>query len=112
MAHIETIAERILFLKGDVEMKTAAEVQQITDVRQMIELGRRMEEQSIKDYNVWALECGNNADAASRKVFEELVADEERHFSQFDIEIDNIARYGESYLALQSMAQGAAAPEA
>ena len=60
MAHIETIAERILFLKGDVEMKTAAEVQQITDVRQMIELARSMEEKSIKDYNVWALECGGH----------------------------------------------------
>ena len=53
-------------------MKTSAEAQQITDVREMIQLGRSMEEQSIKDYNVWALECGNNADAASRKVFEEL----------------------------------------
>ena len=30
----------------------------------MLELARSMEAESIKDYNDWALECGNHADAA------------------------------------------------
>lgn len=106
MGHIEQIAERVLFLRGDVALKASIDVKQITDVAEMLTHARFLEEKSIKDYNAWALECGNHADAASRKVLEDLVADEEWHFSQYDIEIDNIERFGESYLALQSITRG------
>ena len=35
---------------------------------------------------------------------EYLVAvDEERHFNQYDEEIDNLAKFGDNYLALQSI---------
>jgi len=103
MGHIERCAERILFLKGEVEMVASLEVEKIHDVRQMLEKARKMEEDSTKDYNVWANECSANADAASRKVFEGLVDDEERHFDQYDTEMDNIDKFGERYLALQSI---------
>ena len=103
MMHVENLAERILFLKGDVQMKLGHEVQPIKDVRKMLECACKMESGSIKDYNKWANECGANADAISKRMFEELVGDEERHFDQFDTEVDNIKKFGESYLALQSM---------
>jgi bacterioferritin len=103
MLHIEKCAERILFLKGDVEMKAAHEVQQIHDVTKMLELARSMEEESAMEYNKWANECSANADSASKKIFEELVVDEERHFDQYDTEIDNMERFGDRYLALQSI---------
>ena len=103
MGHIELCAERILFLGGEVEMVASMEVQKIHDVRKMLELARSMEEGSARDYNIWANECSANADAASRKVFEGLVDDEERHFDQYDIEMENIDKFGERYLALQSI---------
>ena len=103
MIHIETLAERILFLKGDVEMKPAVAVKKITDVKEMLELARGMEEESAKEYNVWANECSANADAISKQLFESLVADEERHFDQYDQELANIAKFGSNYLALQSI---------
>ena len=103
MNHIERCAERILFLGGEVEMVASMEVQKIHDVRAMLELARSMEEGSVKDYNLWANECSANADAASRKVFEGLVDDEERHFDQYDNEMENIDKFGEQYLALQSI---------
>jgi bacterioferritin len=103
MGHIERCAERILFLGGEVEMVASAGVQKIHEVKKMLELARGMEEQSAKDYNLWANECSANADAGSRKVFEGLVDDEERHFDQYDTEMDNINKYGERYLALQSI---------
>ena len=103
MGHIEHCAERILFLGGEVEMVAAHEVEKIQDVKKMLEKARAMEEGSAKDYNLWANECSANADAGSRKVFEDLVADEERHFDQYDNEADNIEKYGERYLALQSI---------
>ena len=103
MGHIERCAERILFLGGEVEMVASMEVKKIHDVRMMLELARSMEEGSAKDYNVWANECSANADSASKKVFEGLVDDEERHFDQYDTEMDNIDKFGERYLALQSI---------
>jgi bacterioferritin len=103
MGHVEECAERILFLGGEVEMVAAMDVEKIHDVRTMLEMGRKMEEDSVKQYNIWANECSANADAGSRKVFEELITDEERHFDQYDTEMGNIDKYGERYLVLQSM---------
>ena len=103
MQHIERCAERILFLGGEVEMVASGDVQKIHDVREMLELARKMEEGSAKDYNLWANECSANADAGSRRVFEGLVDDEERHYEQYDNEVVNIEKFGERYLALQSI---------
>lgn len=103
MGHVERLAERILFLKGEVEMVTSAEVQKILEVKSMLELGSKMEQGSVRDYNLWANECSANADSASKRVFEDLVDDEERHFDQYDTEMDNINKFGERYLALQSI---------
>ena len=103
MGHVEHCAERILFLGGDVEMVASAEVQKIHDVKKMLDMAREMEEESARDYNVWANECSANADAGSRKIFEDLVADEERHYDQYDNEAVNIEKYGDRYLALQSI---------
>jgi bacterioferritin len=103
MGHIERCAERLLFLGGEVEMVASMEVQKIHDVREMLEMARKMEEESTKDYNVWANESSANADSATRKVFEGLVDDEERHFDQYDNEMANIDKFGDQYLALQSI---------
>jgi bacterioferritin len=103
MGHIERCAERILFLGGEVEMVPAMGVKKIHDVSEMLKLARKMEEDSAKDYNIWANECAANADSASKKVFEALVEDEERHFDQYDTELANIEKFGERYLALQSI---------
>ena len=62
-----------------------------------------MEASSAKDYNIWANECAANADAITKQIFEGLVADEERHFDQYDTEIENLTKFGDRYLALQSI---------
>ena len=103
MLHIEKLAERIIFLKGDVEMKASADVKKVHDVKAMLEMAAGMETSSVKDYNKWALECSQNLDSVSKSLFEALVVDEERHFDQYDVEIDNLKRFGDSYLALQSI---------
>ncbi|MCX6158686.1 MAG: ferritin-like domain-containing protein [Ignavibacteriae bacterium] len=103
MLHIELISERILFLKGDVEMKATTEVNKIHVVKDMLKLAKIMEESSANDYNKWANECSQNADSASKKLFESLVEDEERHYSQYDDEAENMVKFGDNYLALQSI---------
>jgi bacterioferritin len=112
MLHVERLAERILFLKGEVEIAAAHAVEKIHEPAEMLKKAVAMEEGSARDYNTWALECSANADAQSKQLFEGLIADEERHFDQYDKQLDNIKRFGPSYLALQSFNAGAGEPAA
>ncbi len=109
MGHVERLAERILFLKGDVKMDLAGPVEAITDAEKMVARAAEMEDQSAADYNKWALECSRNADSASKQIFEGLVADEEGHYDTFDKQLDHIKRFGPNYLALQSFEEAAQA---
>lgn len=112
MLHAEELAERILFLGGDVELEASGPVEPISDAEEMLTWAADAETQAIEDYNRYALECSENADAATRKVFEELIAGEEGHFDEFDLQLDNIKRFGPRYLALQSFRGEAAEAEA
>ena len=103
MLHIERLAERILFLKGEVEMVASSEVQKLPEVEEMLKLAAKMEEDSAKEYNLWANECAANADSVSKQLFESLVVEEETHFNQYDTELDNMKKFGPNYLALQSI---------
>ncbi len=107
MGHIELLAERVLFLKGDVEMVAAGPIEKITDPEEILVKAMSMEEESAQAYNRAALECGASADSASKQMFEQLVKDEEAHFDQFEKQRDNIKRFGPSYLALQSFGDAA-----
>lgn len=102
MMHVEKLAERILFLKGEVEMIPAGPVEKIRDPKAMLKKAMEMESSSVDDYNRAAITCGTNADAITKQVFEGLVMDEERHLDQYEKQFDNIERFGPSYLALQS----------
>ena len=111
MLHVEALAERILFLKGDVAMVPAGPVETFTDAEAMLAKGMAMEHVSAEAYNQAALECSANADSASKQLFEQLVRDEERHFDQYEKQRDNIRHFGPAYLALQSFGGGAAPAE-
>ncbi len=103
MGHVERLSERVLFLKGEVEMAVGGQVSKIHNVREMLAKAKSMEEESAHNYNLWANECAANADAATKKLFETLVDDEERHFDNFETQEEHIQQFGEQFLALQSV---------
>src|SRR5512147_1293164 len=49
MLHIERLAERILFLKGEVELKASGPVEKITDPEKMLAKAAAMESGSVND---------------------------------------------------------------
>ena len=102
MGHVELLAERALFLKGEVEMVPAGPVEKIIEPEAMLSKVMQMEEDGVKSYNKFALDCAANADSGSKQLFEQLVQDEESHYDQYEKQHDNIKRFGLSYLALQS----------
>ena len=67
MSHVELLAERILFLKGDVEMVPAGGVEKILEPEEILVKAMAMEEDGIRGYNQAALECGAKADSASKR---------------------------------------------
>ena len=75
----------------------------LVSAKEMLEKAVEMESGSVEDYNKWANECAQHADSATKKVFENLVVQEEEHLDRFETEIDNLAKFGDNYLALQSI---------
>jgi len=102
MLHVERLAERILFLKGEVEMAPAGPTEAITEPRAILKKALAMETASQDYYNKAAMACGANADAGTKQVFESMIGDEERHFDQYEKEMEKVEQFGLSYLALQS----------
>lgn len=103
MQHVEKLADRILFLKGDVDMQTQENIQKIRTPKDMLMLASKMESQSVAEYNSYATECVAHGDAISRQLFESLAADEEKHYDQYQREVENLLNFGDHYLALQSI---------
>ncbi len=106
MQHAEMIAERILFLGGEVEMQIGRPVEKIHDAQAMLQRAKALEQEAVVMYNDFALQCAQNADSGTKKLFEELVAAEESHLDGFDRQSDFVQRFGERYLALQSFQGG------
>src|SRR5581483_3544015 len=103
MGHVEVLANRILFLKGDVNMAVAEPAEKLTSPADMLAKAAAMEQTSARDYNEAALDCSANEDAGSRQLFERLIQDEESHFAEFERHLDNIKEFGPNYLALQAV---------
>ncbi len=104
MFHIDKIADRILFLQGDVEMKPSFEPRKILDVKEALEFAMTLEQRTVDSYNQWARLCADEDDQITHKLFQELSAEEEQHLDVFRTEMENMLNYGEQYLALQSIA--------
>src|ERR1035437_10020358 len=61
--HVEKLAVRILFLKGDVNMEPVRPVQKIKSVKEMLRLARKMEDECANDYRAYAVKCSLHEDS-------------------------------------------------
>ena len=60
----------------------------------------RLEDQLLKYFPE---EIEKHRDSVSKKLFEALTAEEEVHQDQFDTEMENLQKFGDHYLVLQSV---------
>lgn len=120
MGHIDRLADRIMFLKGEVIMKPSKGIVYLeksktgdinVDVKKVLGIAAELESITVDLYNKWACECSAEGDSASKRLFEELVANEEEHEDIFDTEGDNFHKFGDTYLALQSVQRVKAYPK-
>ncbi|MBD3177372.1 MAG: bacterioferritin [Armatimonadia bacterium] len=103
MVHAERLAERILYLKGEVTMELSQENEYVNSPAEMLEFSKKLEDDAVVMYNKFAKQCGEIADSATKRLFEDLIDEEEGHYDQFDLQGEHLEKYGEQFLALQGI---------
>jgi bacterioferritin len=98
MKHAEKLAERILFLKGEPTSKPDGVAKQGQQIPEMLTTNIGLEAQAIKMYNEAAMVCASEKDQISKKLFEELLKEEEGHLNYFENIKDHVDKLGASYL--------------
>jgi bacterioferritin len=99
MKHAEKLAERILFLNGTPTSKPDGEAKKGQEVAQLLATDIGLEEGAVKMYNASANACAAEKDQVSKKLFEELLADEEEHLDVFQNVKAHVDKLGAAYLA-------------
>ncbi len=99
MDHAEQLAERILYLQGVPVYKPDGEVKKGQDIADMLRRDVALEQGAIDMYNDSAMACAQAGDHTSKRLFQQLLQDEEEHIDDFQNVLDHIEKLGDAYLA-------------
>ncbi len=102
MRHAEALIERILFLDGIPIMTEAMQLTVGSNVQAQLESDLRLEINAVAMYNRFVQLARDEADNASRELFERLLRDEEAHVDWLEAQVHQIRELGyERYLSQQ-----------
>jgi len=102
MKHAEVLIERILFLDGTPNLTEPMKLTIGRNVREQIESDLHLEVDAVGMYNRAIQTAREEADNASRELFERLLKDEEAHVDWLEAQLYQIGEIGyERYLSQQ-----------
>jgi len=102
LGHVEAYAQRIIFLNGSPEMKSAKTPHRAQALEDMFEADLRDEEEAVKFYTQAARTADEAGDIGTRDIFEQTALDEEGHMTWLRLQLSLIKRMGEpAYIAMQ-----------
>jgi bacterioferritin len=102
MKHSEGLIERIIFLDGTPCIRVALQPQLGSKVQEQMEINLKDELDAVRQYNAAVKVCVAASDEGSRKLFEHMIADEERHVDFLEAQLHSIEEMGiANYLAQQ-----------
>lgn len=102
MKHAEALIERIIFLEGTPIVSNLDPIHIGKKVPQIHENDHTAEEGAVEAYNVAIAIAVAAADNGTRKLLEDILADEERHIDEIESHISMIDQMGiETYLVEQ-----------
>ena len=102
MHHAEALIERIIFLDGTPEVKVALRPQIGANVKEHLEIDLKDEVEASAQYNNAVKVCTTAADDGSKKLFEKMIQDEERHVDFLEAQLHSIKEMGiAAYLSEQ-----------
>ena len=99
MKHAEKLAERILFLGGTPTSQLRPQPKKGQTIPELLATDIGLEAGAVQLYNASAVRCAELGDQISKKLFEELLADEEGHLGIFQNVAAHMKQMGEAYLA-------------
>jgi len=99
MDHAEQLAERILYLQGTPTSDPDGQVTHGQDIPDMLKRDIGLERGAVDMYNDSAMACGQAGDHTSKRLFQQLLQDEEEHLDQFENIQAHVERLGDVYLA-------------
>ena len=99
MRHAEMFAERVKELGGEPVTGHGGKIATGQSVDKIFSFDAVLEDDTIDDYNQFALICRENGDSVSMKIFEDIIEEEQAHFNYFDNIHSHIKKLGDTYLA-------------
>jgi len=100
LGHSDAFIERIMFLKGDVEVKFQKAPVRAQSLKDMFLADLEDEKDAIRFYTESAAQAAEESDIGSRVLFERIALDEEGHMAWLELQLDLINRMGEpAYIA-------------
>ncbi len=107
LAHAQNYISRMMFLKGDPQVKPAKTPQRAQTLKDMFEADLADEEAAIDFYTKAAQTAGEVGDIGTRQLFENIVLDEEGHKAWLEQQLDLLQRVGEpTYVAKHMLIAG------
>jgi bacterioferritin len=95
MQHADRFVDRILFLEGHPNMQVLDPLRIGQNVTEVLEADLRAEVEARALYQEAAAYCQSINDHPSKKLFEELMADEEGHIDFLETQLELVKRLGE-----------------
>ena len=106
MRHAEGLIERIIFLDALPAVKVGLKPQLGSNVQEQFEINLKDELDAVRDYNAAVAICSEAGDDGSKKLFEGMIKDEERHADYLESQLHAIKEMGIGpYLAQQMAAE-------
>jgi bacterioferritin len=102
MKHLETLADRILYLDGMPNFQRLFSVKIGETVPEQFELDLDVERESISRLNAGIARCVEVGDNGSRELLAHMLVDEEEHADWLETQLEAIKQIGvENYLSQQ-----------
>jgi bacterioferritin len=102
LVHAEKLIDRILFLKGTPNMQEVAQIPPCSNVKEQLESQLALENEAIERLNEAVQTAREGGDNVSRRLFDQILADEDQHVDYLESQLHIIGEIGlEAYLAQQ-----------
>lgn len=95
LGHASSFIERILFLGGDPKVSEEKAATRAKSLKDMFESDLTEERNAIAFYTQAVIEATEEGDIGTRKLFENIVLDEEGHADWLSLQLDLLERMGE-----------------
>ena len=96
MGHSDRFIERLIFIGGTPVLTMKQELKPAPDLKTLFSRDLADEKEAIRFYSAAAKQADAEDDIGSRKLFEEIVMDEEGHMAWLELQLSLIERMGEA----------------